>query len=289
MATGNVFLQVVGNPYVSVLGKPETASSRLNLAQGVNSLGTTLAPLMGAYLIMGSFTNDQDKAASVQGPYIGLAIFAFIVAIVFAFSKLPKVESETKEKVEGNILKFRQLKLGVIALALYVGAEVSIGSYIVSFISEPYIAGFSEELAAKYIPLYWGGLMVGRFLGSAILQKYSPQKVLAWASIAAFILVTITILGTGYIAMWAMLFVGLFNSIMWANIFAMSIDGLGKYTIKGSGVLVMAPVGGAILPLLQGVLADMPSVGLHLSYVVPLISYLFILYYAISGYKPKTN
>ncbi len=289
MATGNVFLQVVGNPYVLVLGNPETASSRLNLAQGVNSLGTTLAPLMGAYLILGSFVNDQEKAASVQGPYIGLAIFAFIVAIVFAFSKLPKVESETKEKIEGNVFQFRQLRLGVIALTLYVGAEVAIGSYIVSFISEPYIAGYSEELAAKFIPLYWGGLMIGRFLGSAILQKYSAQKVLTWASIASFILVAITILGTGFVAMWAMLFVGLFNSIMWSNIFAMSIDGLGKFTIKASGVLVMAPVGGAIFPLLQGILADMPSVGLHLSYVVPLMSYIFILYYAISGYKPKTT
>jgi len=132
-------------------------------------------------------------------------------------------------------------------------------------------------------------LMIGRFLGAAILQKYSAQNVLAWASVAAFILVAITILGTGFVAMWAMLFVGLFNSIMWSNIFALSIDSLGKFTIKASGVLVMAPVGGAIFPLLQGVLADMPSVGLHLSYVVPLVSYIFILYYAISGYKPKTN
>ena len=289
MATGNVFLQVVGNPYVAVLGKPETASSRLNLAQGVNSLGTTLAPLMGAYLILGSFSNDQDKAASVQGPYIGLAVFAFLVAVVFTYSKLPHVESETQEKVEGNVFQFRQLRLGIIALALYVGAEVSIGSYIVSFLGESHIVGFSEELAAKYIPMYWGGLMIGRFLGSAILQKYSAPKVLAWASAAAFVLIGITIMSDGYLAMWSMLLVGLFNSIMWSNIFTMSIDGLGKYTIKASGVLVMAPVGGAIFPLLQGVLADMPAVGLHLSYVIPLASYLFILYYAINGYKPKSS
>ncbi len=285
MATGNVFLQVVGNPFVAVLGKPETASSRLNLAQGINSLGTTLAPLMGAYLILGSFVNDQEKAASVQGPYIGLAVFAFIVAIVFSFSKLPKVESETSEKIKKNVFEFRQLRLGVIALTLYVGAEVTIGSYIVSFLSEPYIVGFSEETAAKYISLYWGGLMVGRFLGSVILQKISAQKVLVWASMAAFILVGITILSDGYIAMWAMLFTGLFNSIMWSNIFTLSIDGLGKYTIKASGVLVMAPVGGAIFPLLQGVVADMPSLGLHYSYIVPLLCYIFILFYGLNGYK----
>jgi len=129
--------------------------------------------------------------------------------------------------------------------------------------------------------------MIGRFMGSAILQKYSAEKVLAWASIASFLLVALTILSNGHVAMWAMLSVGLFNSIMWSNIFAMSIDGLGKYTIKASGILVMAPVGGAIFPFLQGVLADMPSIGLHLSYVVPLLSYLFIFYYAVNGYKPK--
>ncbi len=178
--------------------------------------------------------------------------------------------------------------MGVIALALYVGAEVSVGSYIVSFLGESNIAGFTEELAAKYIPIYWGGLMIGRFLGSAILQKYSAPKVLTWASFAAFSLIAITVLSSGYVAMWSMLLVGLFNSIMWSNIFTMSIDGLGKYTIKASGVLVMAPVGGAIFPLLQGVLADMPSVGLHYSYIIPALSYLFIFYYAINGHKPKS-
>ena len=287
MATGNVFLQVVANPYVSVLGPSETASSRLNLAQGINSLATTTAPLMGAFLILGNHSTPAEEAAAVQGPYIGLALFAFLIAGVFYFIKLPTVIKSGGEKVKGNVLKFRQLRLGVIALMLYVGAEVAIGSFIVNYLGEPYIAGFAEKKAATYIPLYWGGLMIGRFVGSAILQRVSAQKVLLVAGLASFILVAMTILTDGYISMWSMLAVGLFNSIMWSNIFALSIDGLGKYTIKASGILVMAPVGGAIFPMLQGVLADMPAVGLHLSYVLPLLCYLFIIYYAVSGSRLK--
>jgi len=287
MATGNVFLQVVANPYVSILGPSETASSRLNLAQGVNSLATTLAPWIGGWLILGEYNSLAEEAAAVQLPYIGLAMFAFLVAGVFAFVKLPTVIKEQDKKIKGNVLKFRQLRLGVIALTLYVGAEVAIGSFIVNFLGEPYIAGMEEKTAATYIPLYWGGLMVGRFAGAAILQKVSAQKVLLIAALASFVLVGVTILSTGFISMWAMLGVGLFNSIMWSNIFAMSIDGLGEYTNKASGILVMAPVGGAIFPLLQGVLADIPSIGLHLSYILPLICYLFIFYYAVSGYKSR--
>jgi FHS family L-fucose permease-like MFS transporter len=287
MATGNVILQVVANPYIIVLGPSETASSRLNLAQGVNSLATTLAPLIGGYLILGYYDTPEEGAAAVQMPYVGLAIFTFLVAGAFAFAKLPEVIKSVSGKVKGNVLKFRQLRLGVIALTLYVGAEVAIGSFIINFLGEPYIAGFEEKKAATFIPLYWAGLMVGRFLGSAILQKITAQKVLLISAAASVLLLLITVLSTGYIAMWSMLAVGLFNSIMWSCIFALSIDGLGKYTNKASGILVMAPVGGAIFPMLQGMLADSPAVGLHMSYVLPLLCYAFIMYYAISGYKPK--
>jgi MFS transporter, FHS family, L-fucose permease len=285
MATGNVFLQVVGNPYVTILGPPETASSRLNLAQGINSLATTIAPLIGAYLILGNFKSSAARAESVIEPYTALAMFVFMVAAIFSFIKMPAIRKESAKKIKENVLKYRQLRLGVIALTFYVGAEVSIGSFIVSYIGEKYIADFSPQTAAKYIPLYWGGLMIGRFIGSAILQKFSAQKVLVYASIAAFALTAITILTTGYVSMWAMLSVGLFNSIMWSNIFALSIDGLGNLTIKASGILIMAPVGGAIFPLLQGVLADIPAIGLHYSYVLPLACYIFILFYGVSGYK----
>lgn len=289
MATGSVILQVVANPYVIILGKPETASSRLNLAQGINSLATTLAPLAGGFLILGHYNTPKEAAAAVEGPYVGLAIFAFLIAGIFFFLKLPKMLETDGVKVTGNVLKFRQLRLGAIALMLYVGAEVAIGSFIVNFLGEANIAGFAEKKAATYIPLYWAGLMIGRFLGSAILQKASAQKVLCYSALASVLLLTITILTNGYVAMWAMLAVGLFNSIMWSNIFTLSINGLGKYTNKASGILVMAPVGGAILPLLQGILADMPAIGLHLSYILPLSCYAFIIYYALNGYKPGVN
>ena len=286
IATGSVVLQVVGNPYVVILGRPETASSRLNLAQGINSLGTTLAPLLGGIIILGEYQSDAEALAAVQGPYLGLALFAFLIAMVFFFSNLPPIMHTGKEQVEGNVLKFKQLRLGVIALTLYVGAEVTIGSFIVNFLGESHIAGMTHEAASKYIPMYWGGLMVGRFVGSAILQKYRAALVLSISALAAIFLLCVTLLTSGYVSLWAMLLTGLFNSIMWSNIFALSIDGLGKYTIKGSGILVMAPVGGAIFPMLQGVLADQPWIGLHYSYILPLLAYAFILYYGLFGHKP---
>jgi FHS family L-fucose permease-like MFS transporter len=289
MATGNVFLQVVGNPYILRLGPPETASSRLNFAQGINSFATTIAPLIGAYLILGNFENSAEQARSVQGPYIGLAVFVFLIAGIFAVIKLPIIQPKKRRKVTGNVFNYRQLRFGVIALMLYVGAEVTIGSFIVSYLGLPEIAGMPEQTAGKYIPLYWGGLMIGRFVGSAILQKVSAQKVLVWAAILAMVFLAVTILTTGYISMWAMLLTGLFNSIMWSNIFALSIDGLGDLTIKASGILVMAPVGGAILPLLQGVLADMDFIGLQYSYLLPLLCYGFILFYGLNGYKPSSK
>ena len=289
MATGSVVLQVVANPYIIVLGPSKTASSRLNFAQGINSLATTIAPLAGGLIILGHYASPEKAAAAVEGPYVGLAIFAFVVAAIFSFLKLPQVIDTGGEKAKGNVLKFRQLRLGAIALMLYVGAEVAIGSFIINFLAEDTIAGFSEKTASTYIPLYWGGLMIGRFLGSAILQKISAQKVLFISALASVLLLAITVLSSGYVSMWSMLAVGLFNSIMWSNIFTLSIDGLGKYTNKASGILVMAPVGGAIFPLLQGALADMPTIGLHLSYILPLLCYAFIIYYAVNGYKPGSG
>lgn len=289
MATGSVILQVVANPYVIILGPPKTASSRLNFAQGVNSLATTLAPLAGGLIILGNHATPEEAAAAVQLPYLGLAIFAFLVAFVFSRLQLPTVMDTGADETKGNVLKFRQLRLGVVALLLYVGAEVAIGSFIVNFLGEPNIAGFPEKKAAAYIPIYWGGLMVGRFVGSAILQIISAQRLLLISAVASVALLTVTILTDGPMAMWSMLAVGLFNSIMWSNIFALAIQGLGPFTNKASGILVMAPVGGAILPMLQGILADMPTVGLHLSYILPLLCYLFIAYYAWDGYKPRAT
>ena len=177
----------------------------------------------------------------------------------------------------------------MIALTLYVGAEVSVASFIVIFLHEPNIANFSYQTAAQYIPFYWGGLLIGRFIGSAILQKVHAHTVLAWASVAALVLMGITIITNGYIAMWSMLAVGLFNSIMWPNIFSLAIDGLREYRIKASGILVMAAVGGAIFPVLQGMFADSSYIGLHLSYILPFSCYIFVLYYGLNGYKPTKS
>jgi len=251
MAAGSVFLQVVATPYISTLGPPETASSRLNFAEGLTALGATFTPLLGAFLILGSYNSLEEQAAKVQLPYGGIAVIAFLIAVLFILIKLPAVKKENQNDKKTNVLKFRQLRLGVIALTLYVGAEVSVASFIVIFLSEPDIANFSHQTAAQYIPFYWGGLLIGRFIGSAILQKVHTQTVLAWASVAALALMGITIITNGYIAMWVMLAVGLFNSIMWPNIFSLAIDGLGEYKIKASGILVMAALERSreILPL----------------------------------------
>jgi len=289
MAAGSVFLQVVATPYISILGPTETASSRLNFAEGLTALGATFVPLIGAFLILGSYNSLQEQAAKVQLPYGVIAVIAFLIAVVFVLVQLPtaKIKNNISEKF--NVLKFRQLRLGVIALALYVGAEVSVASFIVIFLSEPNIANLSYKTAAQYIPFYWGGLLIGRFIGSAILQKVHTQTVLAWAAVAALVLIAITIFTSGYIAMWSILAVGLFNSIMWPNIFSLAIDGLGEYRIKASGILIMAAVGGAIFPVMQGILADTSFIGLHLSYVLPFSCYIFILYYALNGFKPVVN
>lgn len=289
MAAGSVFLQVVATPYISILGPEETASSRLNFAEGLTALGATFVPLMGAFLILGSYNSLEEQAAKVQLPYGGIAVIALLFVIVFTFVKLPAVDIEKNHDKKNNVLKFRQLRLGVIALTLYVGAEVSVASFIVIFLHEPNIANLSYQTAALYIPFYWGGLLIGRFIGSAILQKVQANTVLAWSAIASLILMGITIFTNGYIAMWSMLAVGLFNSIMWPNIFSLAINGLGEYRIKASGILVMAAVGGAIFPMLQGMLADSSFIGIHLSYILPFSCYIFILYYGLNGFKPIKN
>ena len=289
MAAGSVFLQVVATPYISILGPAVTASSRLNFAEGLTALGATITPLLGAYLILGGYKSLQEQVTKVQLPYGTIAVIAFLIAVVFFLVKLPVPRKERNTNTKTNVLKFRQLRLGVIALTLYVGAEVSIASFIVIFLNNPEIANLSYQTAAKYIPFYWGGLLIGRFIGSAILKKVHTHIVLAWAAVAALVLIAITIFTNGYIAMWSILAVGLFNSIMWPNIFSLAIDGLGEHRIKASGILVMAAVGGAIFPVLQGALADTSFVGLHLSYILPFSCYLFILYYALNGFKPSVN
>jgi FHS family L-fucose permease-like MFS transporter len=294
LASGITVLQVSANPYVSILGDSKTASSRLNMTQAFNSLGTTVAPFFGAYLILDQVTDSMSvaqQAESVQMPYVLLAGLLLLLAAIFSYIKLPVIEHkealEEKIIVNGSAWQYRHLVLGAIGIFVYVGAEVSIGSFLVSFLNDPNIASLEESQAAKYIAYYWGGAMVGRFIGAAVMQKLAAGKVLAFSAALAMILIVITIFASGQLAMWAILLVGLFNSIMFPTIFSLAINGLGQHTSQGSGILCLAIVGGAILPLIQGVLAD--SIGLQNSFFLPIICYVFIAYYGLSGSKPVSQ
>lgn len=288
LASGITLLQVAANPFVAILGRPETASSRLNLTQAFNSLGTTIAPVFGSMMILeNSFVTPAEEAAAVRLPYIMIAFALFAIALVFAFVKLPKIQATGSDdtKTGGSAWKYRHLVLGAIAIFLYVGSEVSIGSFLVNFLSLPDIGGLTEATAGKYVAFYWGGAMIGRFLGSVVQSYINPAKVLVFNTSLAILLVFGTMFLPGSIAMWTIISVGLFNSIMFPTIFTLSIDGLGRHTGQGSGILCMAIVGGAILPMIMGSIADEASI--RVGFIVPLIGYAYILYYAISGFKPK--
>jgi FHS family L-fucose permease-like MFS transporter len=299
LASGITILQVAANPYVTVLGPARTAASRLTLTQAFNSLGTTVAPTLGGFLILSTVALSADQlallpeaervahraaeAAAVQGPYLGLAAALALLAVLFALARLPKIEFQdtTTAAVDGKggAMAYRHLVLGALGIFLYVGAEVSIGSFLINFIGEPHIAGLSHADAARYVSLYWGGALVGRFIGFAVMRYVSPGKSLAVTALGSMALVLTAIFTEGSLAMWAIIAVGLCNSIMFPTIFSMALHGLGKFTGQGSGILCMAIVGGAIVPFIQGILAD--SIGLQISFLVPAACYLFILYYGV--------
>lgn len=307
LASGITILQVAANPYVTILGPSETASSRLTLTQAFNSLGTTIAPLIGGAVILGGavvLSVDQIAAlsetqlaeykakeiATVQVPYLILAALLAALALFFALVRLPKVtpnESMEPATPPGqkpkSALSQPQLALGVIGIFLYVGAEVSIGSFLVNFIGESNIAGLPEAAAAKYVAYFWFGAMVGRFIGFAVMRKISPGLTLAFNCLCAIILILIATFSSGSLAMWSIILVGLFNSIMFPTIFSIALSRLGKLTSQGSGFLCMAIVGGALVPVLQGYLAD--TIGLQLSFLLPALCYVYILYFGVKFAK----
>ena len=369
LASGITLLQVAANPYVAILGKPETASSRLNLSQAFNSLGTTIAPYFGSLLILSVAVKGADElarlsqpeveayklaeASSVQVPYIWLAAALILIAVVIALFKLPKIEAATVGASGGtggsydirhkSAWGYRHLVLGAVAIFVYVGGEVSIGSFFVNYFKE--LLGMPEAEAGKYVSLYWGGAMIGRFFGAITLSgmtdkkkktfisglvfllaislalyitkeyqsfadfsslsfsqtltflvlvvinyiafnigKSQPGRSLAILAFIAGILVIVSMLTSGQVAMWSILAVGLFNSIMFPTIFTLAIDGLGKHTGQGSGILCVAIVGGAIIPVLQGVIAD--SIGIHHAFILPVLCYVYIAYYGLKGHIP---
>ncbi len=287
LASGMTILQVSANPYVAVLGPPERASSRLNLVQAMNSLGTTIGPYVGGMLILSQGgTSAARDASSVQMPY--LVIAGVLVAVAVAISRfhlpvLTQIEESGSagEKIADSVWRHRPLVLAAVGIFVYVGAEVSIGSFLVNYLSQPNIGNMPARVAAGFVSFYWGGAMVGRFAGSAVLRKLRTGPVLGTAAMIACALVTTSILSVGRLAMWSIILVGLFNSIMFPSIFTLGIAGLGKLTGKGSGILVMAIVGGAIIPILEGAVAD--RIGLHLAFILPAVCYLYIVYYGFRG------
>jgi MFS transporter, FHS family, L-fucose permease len=303
LAAGITALQVAANAYVTVLGPPETASSRLNLTQAFNSLGTTIGPYLGGLLILNANARSSaamakmsadalqaykvQEASSVKLPYtiIGIALILFAVLIgTFKLPPMPEARKVGDQKSGPSIWKHTHLVLGMVGIFVYVGAEVSIGSFLINYLSQPNIGNMSEVMAAKYVAYYWGGAMVGRFIGSALLQKIKTGTLLGIFGLIAGLLVCTSMLTTDGIAMWSIILVGFFNSIMFPSIYTLGIAQLGPLTGDGSGLMIMAIVGGAILPVVQGAIAD--RVGIHHAFILPVICYLYIVYYAFRGSRP---
>jgi FHS family L-fucose permease-like MFS transporter len=306
LAAGITGLQVAANPYVDLLGKPETASSRLDLTQAFNSLGTAIAPKIGGILILSAapLASSQlaqlapqalqayrvQQAASVRIPYAVIGAALVLLAILIGTSKLPQIEAARTrigEKADDSIWQHPNLLFGAIGIFAYVGAEVSIGSFLVNYFGLPEIASLTAKTAAGYVSFFWVGAMIGRFVGVLLLRRFKPTSLLVLCTIAAAALVLTSMILGGHAAMWSILAVGFFNSIMFPTIFTLGVAELGPLTGSGSGILNMAIVGGAILPLIQGVIAD--HIGLQHAFFVPVVCYLYILFYGLSGSKPNSE
>jgi MFS transporter, FHS family, L-fucose permease len=310
LATGVTALQVAANPYVTVLGPSRTASSRLNLTQAFNSLGTTVAPYVGGLVILAAaplssvdlhklsaaaqLAYRQQEASTVKIPYIGIAVALTALMLAIAMFNLPRIETTREFRPMGEIdtaardlWKRRQLVLGALGIFLYVGAEVAIGSFLINYFTQPEIGNMTVKAAAGLVSLYWLGAMIGRFIGAAGLQKLPTRGVLGSVAVVACILVVISMLSTGWLAMGTIICVGLFNSVMFPSIFTLGVEGLGPLTAKGSGLLVQAIVGGAIIPVAEGALAD--RIGIHHAFILPALCYVYSAYYGFKGSAPSTE
>lgn len=304
LATGITTLQVASLPYIALIGFHQSAASRLTLKGAFNSLGTTLAPLFGTtvFLALAGLTPEKMELMSpdeyknaevmfIQLPYLIFAAILFGLAFIMEFSELPKFHSNEDEPTAadgGNhkyVLQFRHLALAAVGIFFYVGAEVTIGSYLVGYLTNPDIVGIDYMKATQFVAFYWGGAMIGRFIGHSLLKKYHVGTSVAISAAMAILLLTISMLTKGDIAMYTILSVGIFNAILFPAIFTMGIDGLGKFSEEGSSVLVMAIVGGAVIPFLFGLLADKNVLGLHYALILPVVCYLYIIYYGLIGSK----
>ena len=289
LASGIVLLQVAGNPYVTLLAPKGKESVMLTLIQAFNSLATTVAPPIGAALIFVDATASQaERISSVQMPYLGLAGFMILLSVLIGLIKLPDARQIAAEQTESShdgkssVWQYKHMVLGTIGIFCYVGAEVAIGSLMVNALE--HTAGLSHDKAAGYLSVYWGGAMVGRFIGAGLMNKIAPNKYLAFnASMAVGLLLLAIAAGGGAVTQWALLLIGFFNSIMFPTIFSLGTKGLGKFTGAASGIISTAIVGGALVPVLQGFVID--HVGLMISYVIPAVCYVYIVFFATRGYK----
>ncbi len=303
LASGVVIVQVVANPLISLLGKPETTSSRLTFAQAFNSLGTTVFPIAGSVLILGSLAavsaseltgpaldsyRRMESQAIVHG-YLGIAAALALVAVaVWLFrNRLPVEKHEGSAGLTGfDLLQRPRFAFGTVCLFLYVGAEVSIGSLIVNYLMQPHVMALPEQSAGKLIGFYWGGAMVGRFIGSAALRVVNPGLVLAFNAFAAIALIALSATSTGAVAGYALLLVGLANSIMFPTIFSLASEKLGTRAADGSGILNVAICGGAVVPLATGALADATGGNLSLAMLLPALCYAVIMAFGLFARRP---
>ncbi len=293
LAAGITTVQVVANPLISMLGTPHTAHSRLTFAQAFNSLGTTIFPYFGSLLILEASLEAVDPAALdgaaldawraaesivVRNTYLGLAVALLLLALAVWWGRRQLVEQPVPRQHilrAFDLLRQPRFAFGTLGIFLYVGAEVAIGSIIVNYLMQTSVMGLSPQAAGELVPLYWGGAMVGRFIGAWLLRWISPGKLLMFVAAMVLLLLLVSATTTGPVSGWALLSIGLFNSIMFPTIFSLACEGLGERAAEGSGIICMAIVGGAIVPLLLGAAAD--NWGLHVALFVPALCYLGIL------------
>ncbi|AYN97081.1 sugar MFS transporter [Pseudomonas sp. LTJR-52] len=301
LSTGITLLQVSANPYASRLGSEATASSRLNFTQAFNSLGGIVAPALGGLLILSGsvlgvaelaklspaqqLAYRVEQAQAVQLPYLGLAGLLFALSVLVYRLKLPDFQDAGDNTQSGGrlgeVLRWPHVRLGVVAMFLYVGAEVAISSFLINYISQSHIGNVSERNAAFYVSFYWGLGMVGRLLGSMLLRYIPPGRLLGLNAIACAALCIVTLFSEGLVAMWSLVSIGFFNAIMFPTIFTLGIATLGPLTGRASSLLVMAIVGAAIVPMAQGIVADL--IGLQVSFIMPLFCYLYVIFYGFKG------
>ncbi|HET8611484.1 MAG TPA: sugar MFS transporter [Sphingomonas sp.] len=302
LASGITLLQVAANPYVALLGAPRTASSRLNLVQAFNSLGTTLAPIFGGLLILshsvagtrggGSVIVEtaaarMRDAAVVKGPYAGIAVALGLLALFIFLCRLPAATAPATSHDKGgdSLRQHPRLIFGLGALFFEVGAEISIGSFLINYLSLSDVAGFSHATGAYYVSVFWGLAMLGRLLGSAAMRRISPALVLGGVVVAGSLLLSTSIASGGWLALGTIVMLGFTNSIMFPTVFTLSIEGLGALTARGSALLIMAIVGAAVVPMAQGIAAD--AYGVRASFLVPLLCYAYVLFFAIYCHRAR--